>query len=77
MLKDDAAGLDVCLYCFNGGCCTERHHSELHYHKTEHPLVLNIQRIRNKVNVGDSQSSAVLWAPKAISISCNADHLVV
>lgn len=52
VFKDGAAGLDVCLYCFNGGCCTERHHSNLHHHKTKHPLVLNIQRTRKKINVG-------------------------
>lgn len=43
---DDPAGLDVCLYCFNGGCPGERNHSLLHVQSTSHPLVLNIKRIR-------------------------------
>ncbi|KAL8825512.1 MAG: hypothetical protein Q9191_004369 [Dirinaria sp. TL-2023a] len=47
-VKDDPAGLDVCLFCFNGGCNTERQHSKVHYEKTKHPLVVNIQRKRKK-----------------------------
>lgn len=46
---DDPTGLDVCLYCFNGGCVGERQHALLHAQKTEHPLVLNIKRTRKKV----------------------------
>ncbi|GME41248.1 Ubiquitin carboxyl-terminal hydrolase 14 protein [Neofusicoccum parvum] len=46
---DDPAGLDVCLYCFNGGCTGERNHSRLHYETRKHPLVLNIRRTRKKV----------------------------
>ncbi|KAI9710515.1 MAG: hypothetical protein M1820_002651 [Bogoriella megaspora] len=46
---DDSAGLDVCLYCFNGGCPGERQHSRLHFTRTSHPLVLNIKRTRKKV----------------------------
>ncbi|PSN64514.1 ubiquitin carboxyl-terminal hydrolase 14 [Corynespora cassiicola Philippines] len=46
---DDPTGLDVCLYCFNGGCTSERNHSVLHVSATNHPLVLNIKRTRKKV----------------------------
>jgi ubiquitin carboxyl-terminal hydrolase 5/13 len=47
---DDPAGLDVCLYCFNGGCPDDTHnHSLLHVQATSHPLVLNIRRTRRKV----------------------------
>ncbi|KAL5431330.1 hypothetical protein PMIN06_012341 [Paraphaeosphaeria minitans] len=46
---DDAGGLDVCLFCFNGGCTSERNHSSLHASKTNHPLVLNIKRTRKHV----------------------------
>ncbi|KAF2115510.1 ubiquitin carboxyl-terminal hydrolase-like protein [Lophiotrema nucula] len=46
---DDPTGLDVCLYCFNGGCPGERNHSLLHVSSTSHPLVLNIKRTRKKV----------------------------
>ncbi|KAF2436232.1 ubiquitin carboxyl-terminal hydrolase 14 [Tothia fuscella] len=45
---DDPSGLDVCLYCFNGGCLGERNHSLLHVESTGHPLVLNIKRTRKK-----------------------------
>jgi ubiquitin carboxyl-terminal hydrolase 5/13 len=45
-------GLDVCLYCFNGGCTGERQHSYLHYTTRQHPLVLTIKRTR-KVIVRD------------------------
>jgi ubiquitin carboxyl-terminal hydrolase 5/13 len=41
--------LDVCLFCFNGGCTSERNHSALHFSATNHPLVLNIKRTRKKV----------------------------
>ncbi|KAF2853792.1 hypothetical protein T440DRAFT_487096 [Plenodomus tracheiphilus IPT5] len=47
---DDPTGLDVCLYCFNGGCTGDRNHSILHVSSTDHPLVLNIKRTRKKVN---------------------------
>ncbi|KAH6865023.1 ubiquitin carboxyl-terminal hydrolase 14 [Alternaria rosae] len=46
---DDPTGLDVCLYCFNGGCTSDRNHSLLHVSSTNHPLVLNIKRTRKRV----------------------------
>lgn len=46
---DDPAGLDVCLYCFNGACPGERNHSLLHVQSTGHPLVLNVKRTRKQV----------------------------
>ncbi|KAF2007781.1 ubiquitinyl hydrolase [Amniculicola lignicola CBS 123094] len=46
---DDPSGLDVCLYCFNGGCTGERNHSLLHVSSSNHPLVLNIKRTRKQV----------------------------
>ncbi|KAL8737663.1 MAG: hypothetical protein Q9181_001453 [Wetmoreana brouardii] len=45
---DDSTGLNVCLYCFNGGCCADRDHARLHYRSSKHPLVLNIKRSRKK-----------------------------
>ncbi|KAL8805925.1 MAG: hypothetical protein Q9200_005242 [Gallowayella weberi] len=45
---DDPAGLNVCLYCFNGGCCADRNHARIHYEASRHPLVLNIRRTRKK-----------------------------
>jgi len=47
--QDDPTGLDVCLYCFNGGCTGDRKHSHLHYAIKNHPLVLNIRRTRREV----------------------------
>ncbi|KAF2012208.1 hypothetical protein BU24DRAFT_352794 [Aaosphaeria arxii CBS 175.79] len=47
--SDDPTGLDVCLYCFNGGCTGENNHSLLHVSSRQHPLVLNIKRTRKKV----------------------------
>ncbi|KAJ4383510.1 ubiquitin C-terminal hydrolase Ubp14 [Didymella sp. IMI 355093] len=47
---DDPTGLDVCLYCFNGGCTADRSHSILHVSGTSHPLVLNIKRTRKQVS---------------------------
>jgi ubiquitin carboxyl-terminal hydrolase 5/13 len=41
--------LDVCLYCFNGGCTGDRKHSHLHYAVKNHPLILNIRRTRRVV----------------------------
>lgn len=46
---DDPTGLDVCLYCFNGGCTSDRNHALLHVSATTHPLVLNIKRTRKRV----------------------------
>ncbi|KAF2031109.1 hypothetical protein EK21DRAFT_64168 [Setomelanomma holmii] len=46
---DDPTGLDVCLYCFNGGCTSDRNHSLLHVSSTNHPLVLNIKRTRKHI----------------------------
>jgi ubiquitin carboxyl-terminal hydrolase 5/13 len=49
---DDAKGLDVCLFCFNGACPAEPNrfgHSEPHFKKTGHPLVLNIKRTQKQV----------------------------
>lgn len=43
---DDITGLNVCLYCFNGGCTGERDHARLHHTRTRHPLALNIRRTR-------------------------------
>ncbi|KXT02286.1 hypothetical protein AC578_243 [Pseudocercospora eumusae] len=45
---DDAAGLDVCLHCFNGGCAGERQHSALHAKQFDHPIAVNIQRTRKR-----------------------------
>ncbi|KAF2734720.1 ubiquitin carboxyl-terminal hydrolase 14 [Polyplosphaeria fusca] len=46
---DDPTGLDVCLYCFNGGCTGDKNHSLLHVSSASHPLVLNIKRTRKQV----------------------------
>ncbi|KAL1979673.1 hypothetical protein VTN96DRAFT_5385 [Rasamsonia emersonii] len=46
---DDPSGLNVCLYCFNGGCAGNRNHAYLHSTRTGHPLVLNIKRTRKKI----------------------------
>ena len=43
LLQSSPAGLNVCLTCFNGGCCTNRHY-ERHFAITRHPLVLNIRK---------------------------------
>ncbi|KAL8927901.1 MAG: hypothetical protein Q9172_001127 [Xanthocarpia lactea] len=45
---DDPTGLNVCLYCYNGGCCADRNHAKIHHESSRHPLVLNIQRKRKK-----------------------------
>lgn len=44
---DEDYGLNVCLYCFNGGCVSpSRDHALLHYETVKHPLALNIKRKR-------------------------------
>ncbi|KAL8896804.1 MAG: hypothetical protein Q9192_002902 [Flavoplaca navasiana] len=45
---DDPTGLNVCLYCFNGGCCSDRDHAQVHHESTRHPMVLNISRKRKR-----------------------------
>jgi ubiquitin carboxyl-terminal hydrolase 5/13 len=38
--------VDVCLKCFNGGCCSaELNHSMLHFNQTTHPISLNIKQV--------------------------------
>lgn len=54
--KDEDTGLDVCLFCFNGGCTGDRQHALLHNHRTKHPLSLNIRRVRKKINRDEPQS---------------------
>ncbi|KAI9878811.1 MAG: hypothetical protein M1830_010495 [Pleopsidium flavum] len=49
LFKDDPTGLNVCLYCFNGGCTGERKHAQLHRERSGHPLVLNIKRTRKTI----------------------------
>jgi ubiquitin carboxyl-terminal hydrolase 5/13 len=39
-------GLDICLTCYNGGCLGESKHSQLHYRKTHHPLVVNVKQTK-------------------------------
>ncbi|CAG8563601.1 127_t:CDS:10, partial [Paraglomus occultum] len=47
--QDLPQGIDVCLSCFNAGCLdNDRHHAKLHYQKTNHPLTLNIRRIKKE-----------------------------
>ncbi|BGO97695.1 ubiquitin C-terminal hydrolase Ubp14 [Rhodotorula toruloides] len=50
---DSAAGVDVCLHCFNGGCPpaingveSANGHGRLHFERTGHRVVVNIQRRR-------------------------------
>ena len=52
---DDAAGLDVCLHCFNGACAGERTHSQLHAQQQQHPLAVNIKRTRKRKQRDDHQ----------------------
>lgn len=52
---DDAAGLDVCLHCFNGGCAGERIHSRLHAQQFQHPLAVNIKRTRKRKHREEEQ----------------------
>lgn len=47
-MQDDPTGLNVCLHCFNGGCCSDRNHAKIHHESSRHPLVLNIKRKRKR-----------------------------
>lgn len=43
--QDSANGINVCLTCFNGGCCNDIYnHSLYHSQHFNHPLVMNIKR---------------------------------
>ncbi|KAK9554067.1 ubiquitin C-terminal hydrolase Ubp14 [Aspergillus fumigatus] len=50
---DEETGLNVCLFCFNGGCTGDRNHAMLHYKRFCHPLALNIKRSRKKIQRGE------------------------
>ncbi|KAJ3221043.1 hypothetical protein HK099_003821 [Clydaea vesicula] len=43
--QDSDCGINVCLTCFNGSCISNSH-TNLHFNKTNHPLVVNIKRIK-------------------------------
>ncbi|KAF2711451.1 ubiquitin thiolesterase [Pleomassaria siparia CBS 279.74] len=68
---DDPTGLDVCLYCFNGGCTSERNHSLLHVSSSNHPLVVNIKRTRKKVKRDEPPQKITKLA---IAAETEADH---
>ncbi|KAG9237568.1 ubiquitin carboxyl-terminal hydrolase-like protein [Amylocarpus encephaloides] len=68
---DDPLGLDVCLYCFNGGCTADRQHAALHYATRNHPLVLNIRRTR-KVVIRDEPPQKI--SKLAIAAETEADR---
>lgn len=56
-LKDDEAGLNVCLHCFNGGCVGDRNHALLHFQRYGHALALNIRRTPKQVQVSNCAPS--------------------
>lgn len=66
---DDDTGLDVCLYCFNGGCTQDKNHSLLHYRNTNHPLVLNIRRTRKRIKRDEPPSKV-----SKLAISAETDE---
>ncbi|ETS63547.1 hypothetical protein PaG_01842 [Moesziomyces aphidis] len=71
--QDGPNGVDVCLLCFNGACTGngDREHSRLHFEKTQHPLVVNIRRVRKPAPVradGDQPS-----VPKKLAIAAESD----
>ncbi|KAF2688077.1 hypothetical protein K458DRAFT_440797 [Lentithecium fluviatile CBS 122367] len=68
---DDPTGLDVCLFCFNGGCTSDRGHSALHASSTSHPLVLNIKRTRKKVKRDEPPQKVTKLA---IAAETESDH---
>ncbi|PJF17033.1 hypothetical protein PSACC_03157 [Paramicrosporidium saccamoebae] len=57
--SDDESGLDVCLSCFNGGCTGRNtpNHSQRHYRKTSHALVMNLKRRVKSGRDADQQPS--------------------
>lgn len=63
-LKDSAEGIDVCLYCFNGGCLDKtRHHALTHILKSGHRFTLNVKR-KEKQN-----DSGRVWRSYANSLN--------
>ncbi|TPX62342.1 hypothetical protein PhCBS80983_g00547 [Powellomyces hirtus] len=71
--QDMPEGIDVCLSCFNGGCAgSERHHAQLHYDKTNHPIVLNIKRIA-KARKNDGSPPPAKITKLAIEVESEED----
>ena len=61
--KDDPAGVEVCLSCFNGGCLSEeRHHARTHAHRTGHIFTLNVQRTSSDDGKYDTTTTITCWA---------------
>nr|ODO03932.1 hypothetical protein L204_00273 [Cryptococcus depauperatus CBS 7855] len=56
--QDSPEGVLVCFTCFNGGCFGDgRHHAQLHYEKSSHPLGVIIKRTRKEAGKRASLSS--------------------
>ncbi|KAL8968619.1 MAG: hypothetical protein Q9183_002377 [Haloplaca sp. 2 TL-2023] len=69
---DDPKGLNVCLSCFNGGCCSDRDHARLHHESSQHPLAVNIKRTRKKVKRDDEPPQKI--SKLAIAAETEADR---
>ncbi|KAI1960989.1 ubiquitin C-terminal hydrolase Ubp14 [Ophidiomyces ophidiicola] len=83
---DDVSGLNVCLYCFNGGCTGDRDHAKLHRALSGHPLALNIKRSRKPRDEPPPKMSKLAIAPvteedryntvtKVICYDCEIDNI--
>ncbi|EPQ32473.1 uncharacterized protein PFL1_00668 [Pseudozyma flocculosa PF-1] len=89
---DTQNGIDVCLSCFNGACTgadNDRNHSQLHFQKTQHPIVVNIRRVpkpkpANQHDASPPKKLAILAESDADKfdyittprcLACNGDHL--
>jgi ubiquitin carboxyl-terminal hydrolase 5/13 len=87
---DDEHGLNVCLYCFNGGCPGERNHALLHAELTGHGLVVNIKRTRKRVSreegeppqkmsklaiAAETEESTYDTMTKVVCYSCNIEDI--
>ncbi|PPJ56477.1 hypothetical protein CBER1_07630 [Cercospora berteroae] len=71
---DDAAGIDVCLHCFNGGCAGDRQHNKQHADEVSHPLAVNIKRTRKRKPERDDGESPAKISKLEITAETDADR---
>ncbi|KAK5735451.1 ubiquitin C-terminal hydrolase Ubp14 [Elasticomyces elasticus] len=65
---DDPHGLQVCLFCFNGGCASpDRAHGQLHASQAAHPLAVTIKRTRRRSKKSGSGRDGDGEPPEKIS----------
>lgn len=78
---DVPSGVSVCATCFQAGCLGDRSHAGLHYHKSEHPIVVTLTRTPKPrapltklqvVERAEEEEYTYSWTPRCVA--CDPTH---